>query len=365
VSRLGSVSQFTAVGAMLLASSCLPFSEPPAPLELEVPFGPPRVPLTGVLAQAGYEADRIEGLKSLLVSFRGETVLERYYNGSGPTRTANVKSVSKSVIAALIGIAIEKGLIPGVQTPIGPYFERYLEGEDPRKREITVEDLLTMRSGLERTSGRNYGAWVSSPSWVGYALRQPLLEEPGRSVRYSTGSSHLLAALLTKAAGESVFRFAQRRLAGPLGFELASWTRDPEGIYFGGNEMGLTPRQMLAFGKLYLNGGLGPSGQRILSREWIERSCISRGRSSFSGREYGYGWWIRQLAGQEVCYAWGYGGQFIFVVRDLDLVVVAASSTDPDTRRGRNSRIYALTANLIEGVLRSDAVTSTEATARR
>ncbi len=359
------LARFATLWAALLTASCFPFGEQPSRLEFEDPFAPPRPPLAGALLQAAHEADRIEGLKSLLVSFRGETALERYYNGAGPHRTTNVKSVSKSVMAALIGIAVESGLIPGVETPIGPYFERYLNGEDPRKREITVEDLLTMRSGLERTSGRNYGAWVSSPSWVGYALRQPLVEEPGRAVRYSTGSSHLLSALLTNAAGESVRSFAQRHLAQPLGFELAAWTRDPEGIFFGGNEMGLTPRQMLAFGRLYLDRGQTPDGKRILSEKWIERSCVGRGRSAFSGREYGYGWWIRELAGRGVCYAWGYGGQFIFVIHELDLVVVATSSTDPDTRQGRNSQIYALTANLIDGIAASDAFAPNRAKGRR
>ncbi len=340
---------------LLLTASCSWVSEREPRLELEAGQTRPRPPLQGALALSAAEAADIAGLKSLLVSFRDEIVLERYYNGAGPSRTTNVKSVSKSLLSALIGIAIEQGAIAGVDEPIGPYFERYLRGEDPRKSRITVEDLLTMRSGLERTSGRNYGAWVSSASWVGYALRQPLIDEPGQSVEYSTGSTHLLSAILTQATGESTWSFAQHNLARPMGFELGRWTRDPEGIYFGGNEMGLTPRQMLEFGRLYLRGGRTADGVQVVPERWVKATCESRGRSHRSGRRYGYGWWIRELANREVCYAWGYGGQFIFVIRDLDLVVTTTSSTDSEARRGRNQRIYRMTANLMENLAASDA----------
>ena len=109
-------------------------------------------------------------LHSLIVSRRGEILLERYYNGARATRPANVKSAAKSVISALVGIAIDRRLIPGTDTPIAKYFPTLTTDRDPRKRAITVEDLLTMRSGLETTSNRNYGAWVQSRNWVQHAL---------------------------------------------------------------------------------------------------------------------------------------------------------------------------------------------------
>jgi CubicO group peptidase (beta-lactamase class C family) len=191
-----------------------------------------------------------------------------------------------------------------------------------------------------------------------------LIDEPGSTVEYSTGSTHLLSAILTQASGESTWSFAQKNLAGPLGFELARWTRDPEGVYFGGNEMGLTPRQMLDFGLLYLRGGRTADGVQVVPESWVTATCAPRGRSYRSGRRYGYGWWIRDLAGREVCYAWGYGGQFIFVIRDLDLVVVTTSSTDPEERRGRNDRIYRMTANLIENIVASDAFSAPDRNVR-
>ena len=152
-------------------------------------------------------------------------------------------------------------------------------------------------------------------------------------MEYSTGSSHLLSAILTKAAKMSTWQFAQEHLAKPLGFSLARWTQDPQGIYFGGNEMLMTPRQMVRFGELYLNGGRAGDRQ-ILSKDWIDRTRISRGRSRWgSDREYGYGFWIRQFGEHGSYYAWGYGGQFIFIIPTRDLVIVTTSRADVTTER--------------------------------
>lgn len=301
------------------------------------------------LDAAASAASKLPRLHSLLVSWRGELVLERYFNGARPTRLANMKSASKSVISALVGIAIDRGHIPSVRQPIGSYFQDLLSADkDPRKRSITVEDLLTMRSGLESTSSRNYGAWVLSGNWVRYALRRPLVSQPGASMEYSTGNTHLLSAILTKASGKSTWQFAQENLAKPLGFSLPQWPRDPQGVYFGGNDMLMTPRQMLSFGQMYLNGGR-LDGRQIVPSQWVEHSLVVRTTSRRDNeRYYGYGWWIRELGGQQTFYAWGYGGQFIFLVPALDLVVVTTSSSTPGTERRDHLRaIYDLVERYI------------------
>ncbi len=208
---------------------------------------------------------------------------------------------------------------------------------------MTVEDLLTMRSGLASTSGGQYGRWVSSPNWVRYALNQPMVSDPGTSMEYSTGTSHILSAILTRASGKSTHQFATDVLAKPLGITLARWTRDPQGIYFGGNEMLMTPHQMIAFGELYLNRGRAGE-QQVLPAAWVETSCTPRTRSRWdSDREYGYGWWTQEFGGHRACFAWGFGGQYIFVFRDLDLVVAVTSSTTvSDERRGYRRQLFDL-----------------------
>lgn len=282
-------------------------------------------------------------LRSLLVSHRGELVLERYYGGARATQAANIKSASKSVISALVGIAVARGQIKSLDQPIADFFPELARDPDQRKREITIEDLLTMRSGLESTSGRDYGAWVQSPNWVRYVLNRPLIDEPGRRVEYSTGTSHLLSAIITRATKTSTWQFAQETLARPLGFSLPRWLQDPQGIYFGGNEMSMTPRQMVRFGELYLNDGRAGNTQ-VLPKDWIAKTRVPRGRSRWgSDREYGYGFWIRDLAGHDSYYAWGYGGQFVFIVPDLQLVVVTTSRSDVSReRRDHLGAIYDL-----------------------
>ncbi len=299
------------------------------------------------LNEAVKAAGELPRLYSLLVSWRGQLILERYFNGRRASSPANIKSAAKSVISALVGIAIDRGYISGVKQPIAPYFPDLLGRSDDPKRRITIEDLLTMRSGLESTSNRNYGAWVQSGNWVRYVLTRPLQAEPGTRMQYSTGNTHLLSAILTKTAGKSTWQFAQEALAKPLGFQLAQWTRDPQGVYFGGNEMVMTPRQMLAFGELYLNRGR-VNGVQIVPVKWIEDSFVPRGRSGFSEQLHGYGWWIRDLAGHQAYYAWGFGGQFVFLVPDLQLVIVSTSSDSvSDERRDHRRTVDDIIEHLI------------------
>ena len=289
------------------------------------------------------EAAKLTRLRSLLISVDGTIVEERYFRGATAARAANIKSASKSIIAMLVGIAIDRKQIPSVETPISTYFPEHLKGQ-PDKGAITIADLLTMRSGLETTSNRNYGRWVQSPNWVRHVLQRPMVDEPGGRMIYSTGTSHLLSAILTKVSGTSTLEYARRHLATPLGINLGAWVRDPQGIYLGGNEMHLLPRDMVKIGELYLNDGRRGDRQ-IISAAWVRESIRPRTASEWSGREYGYGWWIRTLGGQRVFYAWGYGGQFIFVVPDLRTIVVTTSVVEAGSeRREHLGGIYDLVA---------------------
>lgn len=289
------------------------------------------------------EAATLPQLRSLVVSHHGQIVSEYYARGVRPTGLANIKSASKSLISTLVGIAVERGLIPSIREPIVTWFPELRQDKDPRKARITVEDLLTMRAGLESTSGRNYGRWVQSPNWVRFALTRPMVADPGTEMQYSTGSSHLLSAILTKATRGSTFQFANNALARPLGFTLARWPLDPQGVFFGGNDMLLTPKQMVSIGELYLHRG-SVNGRQVVPAAWVDTSCVSRTASVFDGdRKYGYGWWQQEFNGGSACFAWGYGGQYILVFRDLDLVVVATSSTTvSDERRGHRRQLFAL-----------------------
>lgn len=315
------------------------------------------------LAATYAQAAALPKLRSLLVQWRDTLVAERYFGGATAARPANLKSASKSVISALVGVAVTEGRLPALATPmaalLAPADARLL---DSAKRTITVEDLLTMRAGLQSTSIRNYGAWVSSRDWVRYALTRPLVAPPGHEggpMIYSTGSTHLLAAILVRRTGERLDRYYARTLARPLGIVPRPWPTDPRGIHFGGNEMRMTPREAVRFGALYLHGGVAPpgtpaAGRRLLPRAWIDSSWVPRTVSGFSGQAYGYGWWQRAAVGAHATYrvhfAWGYGGQFVFVVPELALVVVATS--DPDAPERDRTHLDAVHA-LLDGVVRA------------
>jgi CubicO group peptidase (beta-lactamase class C family) len=295
---------------------------------------------TNLDARVLTRANELPRLRSLLISIDGKLVAERYFNGARAAQAENLKSASKSILSALVGIALDRGYLKSVHEPIERFFPEHLAGADnPKKKAITIENLLTMRSGLEGTSNVNYGRWVQSGNWVRHVLTRPLVDEPGGQMIYSTGNSHLLSALITKAAKMSTFDFARRYLAEPLGIPLPPWVRDPQGIYFGGNEMQWTPRGMIAFGELYLNGGR-VGDKQVVSQTWIKESLKPRTRSHWSGREYGYGWWIDSFGGHPSYYAWGHGGQFIFVVPGLKLVVAATSV--PVAGEGRREHQHAI-----------------------
>jgi CubicO group peptidase (beta-lactamase class C family) len=285
-----------------------------------------------ILAPAIARAQGMTRLNSLIVSRDGEIFAEKAFRGPGLDVPVNVKSVSKSVISALVGVAIDRGVLEGPgQAIAGLLPDEMPRAPDPRFRKITLDHLLSMRSGLDRTSGRNYGRWVQSRDWVRHVLSRDFADEPGGRMLYSTGNTHVLSAILTRAGGRTTLDLMREWLGGPLGVEVPAWQRDPQGIYLGGNNMLLSPRALLSFGELYRNGGVH-RGRRVLAESWIAESWKPRTRSPFSGDEYGLGWFITAVCGETVYYARGFGGQFVYVSPALNLTVVITSDPTQNTR---------------------------------
>jgi CubicO group peptidase (beta-lactamase class C family) len=337
--------------AALAATGWLALAVAPAGAVLAAPARPAaQTSLDQALADAAVARARaLPGLHSLLVARHGEECLAERLRGAALDTPVNVKSVSKSLIAALVGAAIARGVLAGVDQPVAPVLDGLVPANaDPRVGAITIDHLLTMRAGLERTSGRNYGRWVTSPNWVGHVLTRPFVAEPGGRMLYSTGSYHLLSAALTRASGRSTLALARDWLGDPLGIEIPPWTRDPQGFYLGGNNMLLAPRALLRFGEMYREGGAW-RGAQVLPRDWIEASWTPRVRSFFTGHAYGYGWFIVRARGWPVAYAWGYGGQMIYVVPDLGLT--AAITSDPTAPSGRSGYVRQLHGLLADGII--------------
>lgn len=307
-----------------------------APLALAdnlAPTSPGRV-VSADLGDAIQAAERLGPIHAFMLSRDGVTIAAQHFAGPGLDEPANIKSLSKTIQSALVGIAIERGLIESVDQPITALLgQRLPEDAEPEIARVTVDHLLSMRAGLRSTSGRHYGRWVSSGNWVAHALSRPFVDRPGERMQYSTGAWHILSAILTDQAGASTLALARRWLGRPLNIDFPPWPQDPDGIYFGGNDMLMSPRDLLRFGELYLHDGHA-DGTRVLPQGWIEQSWQPRGRSPWSGDAYGYGWFITELAGERVYYGRGYGGQLLHVVPDLGIVVVITSRPTPPSAGG-------------------------------
>jgi CubicO group peptidase (beta-lactamase class C family) len=303
-------------------------------------------------------------IRSVLVVRHGYLVYERYWQGSTASHGDNLYSVTKSVVSALVGIALGEGKLTGLDQPVGALLARHLPNDaDPRLSRVTLEQLLTMTSGLagdDRSLGgdphisQRQGA---SRDWVGHILGRRLATNPGSSFAYSSATSQLLSAVVADATGVSTLAFARARLFGPLGIHSAkapapvfvehpspaalkayqgapvAWPTDPQGYELGFSGLKLPSRELAKIGYLYLNGGRWDTTQ-VIPAGYVAASTRphSTPPPDGPGESYGYQWWVTSQAGHPSFLAHGYGGQLLQVVPDLDLVVVVTS--DATQHRG-------------------------------
>ena len=278
-------------------------------------------------------------IDSILIVRHGYLVAEVYFGSNSSTLKHELYSVTKSFTSALVGMAIQKGFIDGVNHPVLNLFaDRQVANLDTRKQAMTLEHLLTMSSGLEwpesgsayTTTDNPYVRMMRSPDWVQFVLDRPMAEQPGARFNYNSGTSHLLSAIVQKTTRTSTLAFAQEYLFGPLGITAVDWGTDAAGVAVGGSDLRLTPRDMAKFGYLYLKGGAW-AGQQIVPAEWVKASTIKHIKSTDAALDYGYQWWI----GPDGSFAaHGLGGQYIFVRPRQDLVVVFTSwLTGSDTEQ--------------------------------
>ena len=283
---------------------------------------------------------------AIVVSRDGVERAAHAFAGPGLDRPANIKSVAKTVQSALVGIAIERGVIDDTRQPIVELLGNRVPGDaDPRLATVTVDHLLSMRAGLESTSGANYGRWVQSDDWVRHVLTRRFVRDPGERMQYSTGTWHVLSAILAGRTGRTTHALAHEWLAEPLGIAIPPWPRDPQGIHFGGNDMLMSPRDLRRFGELYLARGRY-NGTEVLPAGWVDRSWQPRVRSPWSNHDYGWGWFTTELSGARAWYGRGYGGQLLHVVPELGIVVVITSRPTPPSAGGSYVRaLHALVAD--------------------
>ena len=264
---------------------------------------------------------------SVVVVRHGYMVVDAAVYPFEPGSRHIVYSCTKSVISALIGIAIDKGYIEGVDQPLLDFFpERTAANLDADKEAMTLEDVLTMSTGLECRDSylhrwRGLQQMRQSDDWVQFMLDLPMTEEPGTRFEYCNGASFLLSAIIQETTGMNALAFANEHLFGPLGIIDVEWSSSPQGITIGWSDLHLTPHDMAKIGYLYLNEGLW-DGEQVVSVEWVRASTREHISAKTLQDGYGYQWWVDDSG---IYMALGYAGQLIVVVPDKDMVVVFVS----------------------------------------
>jgi len=253
-----------------------------------------------------------------------------------------IASCTKSITSALVGIAIDKGYINSVDQKVLDFFPDYIDSIDPidsRKEMITIDDLLTMRTGLDwwqpgslspdySNPNNNGDQMWNSPNFIRYTLSQPMAYNPGGTFAYCGGASHLLSAIIERTTGESTLKFAQDNLFDKIGISDVYWPRAAEGTYVGAGGVLLSSVDMAKFGYLFLNEGKW-EGEQIISSEWVKNSTSTHHYFSETGG-YGYQWWTRPEEGFYSAY--GANCQKIIVCPNQDMVIVFTANipTYPD-----------------------------------
>ncbi|HSF99747.1 MAG TPA: serine hydrolase [Vicinamibacterales bacterium] len=249
-----------------------------------------------------------------------------YYEGRD---VHTLQSITKSIAATVVGIAIYRGAIAGVDQPLLSFFsDRDLSGIDPRLRRATLADLLTMRSGIEWHEGdrplddTNTTVQLErSQDWIAFTLAQPMDADPGTKWAYNSGGSHLMSGIIRAATGRFIDDYAREHLFTPLGIGDFHWKRTPKGYPDTEGGLYLAAEDLAKIGYLYLRGGVW-NGVRILPEGWTEAATTRHARSVGGGWDYGYQWWVTSRNGLDVWAGRGFGGQLLLIVPARDIVAV-------------------------------------------
>jgi CubicO group peptidase (beta-lactamase class C family) len=284
-------------------------------------------------------AGQLNNIYSLVVVKNGFLVGEKYFNGSNYKDANSLASVTKSFSSALVGIALRENILPGLDQKMMDYFpEINWQNLDPKKSEITIRQVLQMRSGYPWEEFDGYlDILFSRSNYIPFLEEFPLMSDPGTQFSYSILTSHMIGIILTRASGTSLHFFAETYLFDPLDATIAFWLQDSLGYYYSDADLYLTPRDMAKFGQLYLEKGVYNNSQ-IIPADWVTESFRTYSPTTYEEEilnsihqlGYGYFWWSANAGTHHINFAWGHGGQLIFIIDDLNMVVV--TSAKPQAR---------------------------------
>ncbi|MCC7206833.1 MAG: serine hydrolase, partial [Anaerolineae bacterium] len=272
-------------------------------------------------ALAAFIAQWGGAMDSLIIIRHGYIVAEMYSAPNTAGTLHDEASITKAVTGSLLGIAMDEGLVPGMDTPVLSLFpDRTFENVDADKEAMTLRHLSTMTSGLDCASPGVQDGMEASDDWLQYALDAPMAAQPGGSFAYCNMNTHVLAAILAQATGQTPLEYANDRLFGPLGITDVQWLSDPTGLNHGYADIYMTPRDLAKFGYLYLHGGEW-DGEQLVPADYAQAAVATQAVTGWPDLNYGYnGWWRFESA--NLAWSLGWGGQSIYYLVDKDLLVV-------------------------------------------
>lgn len=266
------------------------------------------------------------GILSLVVSVKDSILYTGTFNGRDPDELFNNQSLTKNVEALLIGIAIDKGLIPSAKSRIADFLPELKNDPDERKQAITIGEVMDQASGLWHEDLRRLRRYLHLDDPSGYVWSQPLVSPPGSEIHYNNAASHLLSVILSRASGQSTLEFANDNLFEPLGIGGVEWPKMKDGYHDGSGLLAVRMRtiDMHKLGRLILNNGKH-DGERLISQEWI-RTLLKPAKTypapwELPDTRYGRSFYHTIHQGQEIVYGMGWGGQFLILIPELDAVV--------------------------------------------
>ena len=317
---------------------------------------------TSTLANEGINLVRMENMMdkiaatydfiySVIVIRNDKLVFEEYFNGMDENSANKVHSISKGFTSALTGLALRENYLSNLDQKMMDFFPEYdTLSLDPRKYDITLKHLLTMKAGFDWISDESHwNQYGNSPDWINFAINLPLRDNPGDIFNYCCPQSNLMCAILTKATGMSVHDFADQYLCGPLNINIRRWEKDPQGYCIGSSGIYISPRDIAKLGYLYLNNGVY-NGKQIIPSEWIEESLSNMSDTDFDwghtvNIKYGYAWLSGEIGGHDVIFVGGYGGQVLILSPDMNMITVfTTNGTVPWSVEGWQ---YGMVINLI------------------
>lgn len=276
-----------------------------------------------------FEAENTWMLNSLLVFRHGKLVAESYLKDEADrTRPAPVWSCTKQVTSLIAGIAVEEDYIGSVHDPIEKYLQEHIL-RHPGKRDITLQDLLTMRSGIGFNSASPPDIFRKRKveNSLDYILGLDQEYAPGDHFNYQDSDPQLVSGIIQAATGQAMDEYGQEALFDPLGIGNLTWKRYPDGVTLGSFGIFATPRDMAKIAQCVLDSGRW-NGQQVVSFSWIRQMLEVRVSDVREGASFGYFWWVDQAKGRY--FMWGHGGQFVFIIPSKRLLVVMTSLPQVD-----------------------------------